>query len=142
MQSVYTAMGKVGSNTGAIGGIAPSQTFTWPPATPKTTELMVLLLARELRVQDALSIVKRIRERGMPCNKEVPFGLVVESPLAPGQPLTVCMFTLTGFLSLHINNVVAHMLRYLFACCRTWRVVRVVIFTTICVGCSGDPDTA
>jgi hypothetical protein len=104
MQSVYTAMGKVGSNTGAIGGIAPSQTFTWPPATPKTTELMVLLLARELRVQDALSIVKRIRERGMPCNKEVPFGLVVESPLAPGQPLTVCMFTLTGFLTLHIST--------------------------------------
>lgn len=104
VKGIYAAMGKVGTGTRAVSGLAPSQALTWPPATPKTTELMVLLLAQELRVQDALDVVKRIRERGMPCNEEVPFGLVVESPLAPGQPLTVC--TLLSYH--HVCGILGH----------------------------------
>lgn len=50
---------------------------------------MVLMLARELRVQDALDVITAIRTRGMPAADEVPFGLVVSSPLAPDKPLTV-----------------------------------------------------
>ena len=81
-------MGKA-SSAGNAWSAAAGPRIAWPPATPRVTEHLVLLLTRELRVQDALDVVRRIRERGMPCSAEVPFGLVIDSPLAPGQPLTV-----------------------------------------------------
>lgn len=79
----------------AMASTSDSQVWGFPAATLNSTQAMVLLLARELRVQDALDVVAAIRTRGMPAADEVPFGLVVSSPLAPDKPLTVrfdCVF--------------------------------------------------
>lgn len=46
-------------------------------------------LARALRLRDAYSAVADVRRRGVPCGEEVPFGQVINSPMAPGAPLTV-----------------------------------------------------
>ena len=77
------------SNKAGVRGSADGGNFGWPPATLAATERMVLLLARDLRVADALAVIQRIRNRGMPATNEVQFGLVVNSPLAENQPLAV-----------------------------------------------------
>jgi hypothetical protein len=46
-------------------------------------------LARALRLRDAFGAIEDVRRRGVPLGDEVPFGRVVNSPLAPGTPLTV-----------------------------------------------------
>lgn len=46
-------------------------------------------LAQALRLKDAFAAVQDVRRRGVPKGDEVPFGVVVTSPLAPGAPLTV-----------------------------------------------------
>jgi hypothetical protein len=97
VQDVYQTMGRTNTAApttldaavAAAGGVADTRAWGFPAATLKATQAMVLLLARELRVQDALDVVARIRTRGMPAADEVPFGLVVSSPLAPDKPLTV-----------------------------------------------------
>lgn len=51
--------------------------------------LQVRGLARALRLKDAFGAIEDVRRRGVPLGDEVPFGCVVNSPLAPGVPLTV-----------------------------------------------------
>ncbi len=46
-------------------------------------------LARALRLKDAFGAIEDVRRRGVPLGDEVPFGHVVNSPMAPGTPLTV-----------------------------------------------------
>lgn len=81
------------STTTVPGALDPARSSTdgaswaFPPATIVSTQAIVLMLARELRVADALDVVARIRSRGLPSADEVPFGVVVCSPLAPDKPL-------------------------------------------------------
>ena len=49
----------------------------------------VMGLARALRLKNAYSAIADVRRRGIPCGEEVPFGQVVNSPMASGGPLTV-----------------------------------------------------
>lgn len=49
----------------------------------------VMSLARALRLRDAYSAIADVRRRGVPRGEEVPFGQVVNSPLAGDVPLTV-----------------------------------------------------
>ena len=46
-------------------------------------------LARALRLRDALAAIEGVRRRGVPPGDEVSFGVIVNSPLAPGAPLAV-----------------------------------------------------
>ncbi len=46
-------------------------------------------LARALRLRDAYSAIADVRRRGVPQGEEVPFGQVINSPMAAGAPLTV-----------------------------------------------------
>ena len=46
-------------------------------------------LARALRLRDALAAIEGVQRRGVPPGDEVSFGVVVNSPLAPGAPLAV-----------------------------------------------------
>lgn len=46
-------------------------------------------LARVLRLRDALCAIDSVRRRGVPPGDEVPFGVVINSPLALGAPLVV-----------------------------------------------------
>lgn len=91
-QDIYNTMGR--STATIPGALDPSRTsidgasWAFPPATIAATQAMVTMLARELRVADALDVVARIRSRGLPAADEVPFGVVVSSPLAPDKPLT------------------------------------------------------
>eukprot|EP00892_Ulva_mutabilis_P001097 jgi/Ulvmu1/10989/UM007_0169.1 len=92
-KDVYNTMGR---STAAMPGALDAgrssvdgSTWVFPPATIQSTQAMVMLLARELRVGDALDVVARIRSRGLPSADEVPFGVVVSSPLAPDKALTV-----------------------------------------------------
>ena len=49
----------------------------------------VTSLARVLRLRDALRAIDGVRRRGVPPGNEVPFGVVINSPLSPGAPLVV-----------------------------------------------------
>ena len=96
VQDIYQTMGRSNASTpssvdsaAALASSASSRSWGFPAATLNATQAMVLMLARELRVQDALDVITAIRTRGMPAADEVPFGLVVSSPLAPDKPLTV-----------------------------------------------------
>ena len=53
------------------------------------SHVQVTGLARALRLQDAFKAVEDVRRRGVPTGDEVPFGVVVNSPLTPGAPLTI-----------------------------------------------------
>ena len=106
LQDIYNTMGR--STAAVPGALDVSRSmdgpnWVFPPATIQSTQAMVLMLARELRVGDALDVVARIRSRGLPSADEVPFGVVVSSPLAPDKPLTVrpCSHTPSSPLRLH-----------------------------------------
>lgn len=88
-QDVYQSMMRAASPSSAATSDVRAPAWTWPEASPETTQMMVLLLARELRVQDALDVIECIRSRGLPSSSEVPFGHVIASPAAPDKPLTV-----------------------------------------------------
>lgn len=83
-RSTATVPGALDVSRASIDGAS----WAFPPATIAATQAMVTMLARELRVADALDVVARIRSRGLPAADEVPFGVVVSSPLAPDKPLT------------------------------------------------------
>lgn len=65
---------------------------TLPHARAQQADLnwvQVMGLARALRLRDAYRAIADVRRRGIPHGEEVPFGQVIDSPMAAGAPLTV-----------------------------------------------------
>ncbi|EIE21316.1 hypothetical protein COCSUDRAFT_56538 [Coccomyxa subellipsoidea C-169] len=88
--SVYEAMCRAGpSGSGAAQPSDGLGAVSWPHASLETVSAVVRGLARALRLRDAFGAIEDVRRRGVPLGDEVPFGRVVNSPLAPGTPLTV-----------------------------------------------------
>ena len=59
------------------------------PRQAKLSWMQVMCLARALRLRDAYSAIAEVRRRRVPQGEEVPFGQVINSPMAAGAPLTV-----------------------------------------------------
>ncbi|GMH44091.1 hypothetical protein BSKO_12025 [Bryopsis sp. KO-2023] len=83
--SVFRSM----SRTIGAGRVSRSGIRAWPVADIETVQEVVLGLCRDLRVADAMCVMEGIQRQGLPKSDEVPFGHVVDCPLAPEAPLTV-----------------------------------------------------
>ncbi|BDA44546.1 hypothetical protein COCOBI_06-0220 [Coccomyxa sp. Obi] len=88
--SIYEAMCRARPGTGRGSSTAEGLgAVSWPHASLDTVSAVVRGLARALRLKDAFGAIEDVRRRGVPLGDEVPFGHVVNSPMAPGTPLTV-----------------------------------------------------
>ncbi|CAL5228094.1 g11164 [Coccomyxa viridis] len=87
--SIYGTMCRVGPGSSSATADRHREQLAWPPATLETVSAVVMGLARALRLRDAYSAIADVRRRGVPQGDEVPFGQVINSPMAAGAPLTV-----------------------------------------------------
>lgn len=66
-----------------------NQQITWPLPNKHIVSELVLGLSQALRVTEAIAIIKKIKNIGLPQSQDISFGRIVNCPMAPYTPLAV-----------------------------------------------------